>query len=640
MAARNTRSGRGLQREAEIQEVWDKYNANELFKDLLDGTVHRSELEQMNQDIEDVNKRHNWNGPTVKIRGQIPWMQYKQQLDMWRHNLREIADGTVDPEEKEQDANKAFQETYSNIAKLNEERQVPERWNIDLNTLGQWCADNIQNSSKKPPPTAGETFIKSGLARTPPIESITYDASTPTPIMQGASNNKPAAGSRIQEKQGSPLSQGPASGLWQTPGTSTTAPGSGRRMVDNERSDHDTEVNERLWETPGGFEPEQSSRKLPEETSEPPQQNRQKRTPARTSDLGTKDNERLGETSESVQPVQSSRKTPTAPLRSTNKRTPDHGGDTSKSPDHLEDAGETLSDDESDGEVGITPEDAQKAVAKEYGIHMQCEVVACRRVGPHGFQCLVRYGDEKAPGYRLEPGASQTFDEEQIIHLKDQSVGKQRVGDTFEYQYKAKDIKTYEGVAWRVHDEHLHDPLAAIAPAAKKSYPTTFVLVRWNNLQEPTWESRTVMRRLLKGSHLKVDTLIHSLAKRQEKRFARRTGTSPDKIGVVSKEMVKKSKRAQQGELALQRVLAKYPEMAGSVRNATPVEATPKRNAQGKARSRVGERSKSVKVRDSPTHRRTPASRRRRGLPTPSQSVEGTSEEEDDEDEEDDDEER
>ncbi|KAI9882181.1 MAG: hypothetical protein M1823_006076 [Watsoniomyces obsoletus] len=216
------------------------------------------------------------------------------------------------------------------------------------------------------------------------------------------------------------------------------------------------------------------------------------------------------------------------------------------------------------GKVGFTAEEALRATQAAFGVLMtRGRVLAWRQGAQNGAQCIVEYGEGENVAYRLEPGASQSFDKSSIPQLKDQSVGERRRLDN-QYQFQEKDMVGYSGVAWRAHEAYSHDDLEPLRPVPKKWYPTTFVRVEWKD-HAPTWEPRGVIRRILKGPHINADCLIYTMAHEQEMGFKESHGTTATQFSIGVKQENEVSRKQQMLEHKLRQMIAQDPQMVARV---------------------------------------------------------------------------
>ena len=153
-------------------------------------------------------------------------------------------------------------------------------------------------------------------------------------------------------------------------------------------------------------------------------------------------------------------------------------------------------------------------------------VLGYRRCGPLYYQCLVRYGTDDSPTYRMVPGRfAGSWTRKEVDNLTDGQRGPMRK-NRFEWQYKENNIKRICGVAWKPYDEHKNNPLASLDPENfQATPPTTYVMVLWDD-GDTTYETRTSMRRLL-GSEPggTADLAIFHKVKVQEKLYRRAQDT-------------------------------------------------------------------------------------------------------------------
>ena len=185
-----------------------------------------------------------------------------------------------------------------------------------------------------------------------------------------------------------------------------------------------------------------------------------------------------------------------------------------------------------DSDLDDSPSGLRKAIEKKYDIPMIGTVLGYRRCGPFYYQCLVQYGDNDAPTYRMVPGRSAgPWNPEKTENLVTGQRGKLRTGT--DWTYKEHDILRIAGVAWQPYDEDSLNPLASLNPKNfQTTPPSTYVVVIWKNDNKRTFETRGSMRRILGNARSGApDLAILHRARVQEKKYleARTRAQSPKK---------------------------------------------------------------------------------------------------------------
>lgn len=175
--------------------------------------------------------------------------------------------------------------------------------------------------------------------------------------------------------------------------------------------------------------------------------------------------------------------------------------------------------DDIDSNLDDSPAGLRKAIEARYDIPMIGTVLGYRRCGPFYYQCLVQYGDDDAPTYRMLPGGSAgPWDIEDVIDLVADQRGPLRTRT--DWAYKEDDILRIAGVAWKPYDEHSLNPLASLKPKNfQTTPPSTYVVVIWKD-NARTFETRGSMRRILGNKRSGApDLAILHQAQVQEKKY-------------------------------------------------------------------------------------------------------------------------
>lgn len=207
-----------------------------------------------------------------------------------------------------------------------------------------------------------------------------------------------------------------------------------------------------------------------------------------------------------------------------------------------ESAGES-EDDDAEDEIDDTEDDTddseddsleslRKKVRKRYHIPT-IEVVAYKKCGSIGFQCLVKYDNEEGNGstYRLLPSSEVgSWDRSETPLLVESQKGNLR-DDQGNYLYKGlgskQDGKSWvlQGIPWVAWQPKHRNPLDTIDPenwVSNKHAPQVYCQVRWLKGEDQTYsiETRSTLRRLIGNkSQGEPDLLILQRAKKQEKQY-------------------------------------------------------------------------------------------------------------------------
>ena len=200
----------------------------------------------------------------------------------------------------------------------------------------------------------------------------------------------------------------------------------------------------------------------------------------------------------------------------------------------LEEEGSEADSDLDDIDLNLddSPSGLRKAMEDKYDIPMTGTVLGYRKCGPFYYQCLVRYGDDDAPTYRMIPGGSAgPWDPQNSINIVAEQRGPIRTRT--DWKFKEQDILRIAGVAWKPYDEHSLTPLASLNPKNfRKTPPSTYVVVVWKKDNMTTFETRGSMRRIFGNKRSGApDLAIYHRARVQEKKYleARTRTQSPKK---------------------------------------------------------------------------------------------------------------
>lgn len=200
----------------------------------------------------------------------------------------------------------------------------------------------------------------------------------------------------------------------------------------------------------------------------------------------------------------------------------ERGHESNEEDDDGEECEEDSDLDDVDLNLDDSPAGLRKAIEDNYHMPMLGTVLGYRRCGPLYYQCLVRYGTDDSPTYRIVPGRfAGSWSRKDVDNLAEGQRGPKRK-NRLEWQYREENIKRICGVAWKPYDEHKNNPLASLDPENfQATPPTTYVIVLWDD-GDTTYETRTSMRRIL-GSQIggAADLAIFHKAKVQEKLYRR-----------------------------------------------------------------------------------------------------------------------
>ncbi|KAL9036535.1 MAG: hypothetical protein Q9214_006092 [Letrouitia sp. 1 TL-2023] len=175
-----------------------------------------------------------------------------------------------------------------------------------------------------------------------------------------------------------------------------------------------------------------------------------------------------------------------------------------------------------DPDLDDSPEGLKSAVERKYKVPLNGTVLGYRNCGPRAALCLIQYGSDKAPTYRLMPGSDVgNWDRKDVINLARSQRGGEMEEDLSGFRWNEGKVRRYFAVAWRV-DEDLIDPVHTLRLDEIKTRarpPETYVGVEWTDGTK-TWETRTTIRRLM--GHKKAsagDHAIYVRAKSQEVKY-------------------------------------------------------------------------------------------------------------------------
>ena len=238
-------------------------------------------------------------------------------------------------------------------------------------------------------------------------------------------------------------------------------------------------------------------------------------------------------------------KTKTAPATSKDKPTPKpvakHATVSDDDELEVDNTGEAESAVEMDTDTGsgvnFTMDDLDAALEKEFNLPTG-KVIAYRRMGAIGTQCILQSGSEKAYRYRLVSGTSAraadpnlNYNETDNLVEKDMRRGREKrdtpQGSRVQYVWNKSDMKKIMGVAWK-EDAPLGDlhPGSQSIPQTKKLFPATDVMILWKD-NKTTWEPRGDVRRLY-GNARRADAAIYYMATLLEKEYAKVHGTDQE----------------------------------------------------------------------------------------------------------------
>ena len=181
-------------------------------------------------------------------------------------------------------------------------------------------------------------------------------------------------------------------------------------------------------------------------------------------------------------------------------------------------------------EIDDSPEGLRRALEDHYpGMLLSGIVEGYRKIGS-GYQCLVRYGTEDAPTFRLVPGASSgdwSLDDTRNI------VTEQRgnIKENGKWRWTEAYVRRYAHVAWKPYEEDQDDALDSLHPrqlGKLGNAPPTYVFVFWSDGVK-TWETRTTLRRLIGRDQQKADWAIYHRAKVQENRYLEQKQAEPQR---------------------------------------------------------------------------------------------------------------
>ncbi|KAI4166554.1 MAG: hypothetical protein LQ343_007956 [Gyalolechia ehrenbergii] len=188
------------------------------------------------------------------------------------------------------------------------------------------------------------------------------------------------------------------------------------------------------------------------------------------------------------------------------------------------------SDDETDDD---SLESLRKQVRKRYHIPTIGHVVAYKKCGSIGFQCLVKYDNEsgEASTYRLLPSSEVgSWNRSKTPLLAEGQKGNLR-DDEGKYLYKGLGYEqdglswVLDGIPWVAWQPKHRNPLDTIDPEnwiSNKHPPQVYCQVRWvkGEKKEYSIETRSTLRRLIGNkSQGEPDLVILRRAKKQEKQY-------------------------------------------------------------------------------------------------------------------------
>ena len=242
--------------------------------------------------------------------------------------------------------------------------------------------------------------------------------------------------------------------------------------------------------------------------------------------------------------------------------------DESQNNSEREDEGENdySSDEESDMDDSL--EGLGRSLEKKHpGMLFSGTVEGYRKCGS-GYQCLVRYGAEDAPTFRLVPGASVgDWSSDGVINLVTAQRGNEK-NQNGKWRYGQTHVLRLANVAWKPNQEIGENPLDSLHPellGLQGNAVGCMTRVVWKD-EQSTWETRTTIRRLIGRDQQKGDWIIYHRAEGQEKRYNK--GNKQKQLTSISSATPMRS--------AVQPGSARR---AGSTRLSTPHRASPGRRS-------------------------------------------------------------
>jgi len=182
-----------------------------------------------------------------------------------------------------------------------------------------------------------------------------------------------------------------------------------------------------------------------------------------------------------------------------------------------------IDDDEEETDV-LTREIYNKATGQD----TDGKVISWRKVG-WGKQALVQYGPRNAALYKLLPASSAPdFDETAIPCMADHRPGEEKDPVTKKWKRTQKDVAALQGVAVHFDSDNSKNSgltwLDLIDPERhtkdkKLRYTNAVCKVKWADGTEPSFETRTTIRRLWSKSNGAGDQALYMVGKENQRRY-------------------------------------------------------------------------------------------------------------------------
>ena len=182
-----------------------------------------------------------------------------------------------------------------------------------------------------------------------------------------------------------------------------------------------------------------------------------------------------------------------------------------------------INDDEEETDV-LTREMYNKATGQD----TDGKVISWRKVG-WGKQALVQYGPRNAALYKLLPASSAPdFDDTAIPCMTDHRPGEEKDPVTKKWKRTQKDVAALQGVAVHFNSD---DPknsgltwLDSLDPErhnkdSKLRYTNAVCKVKWADGTEPSFETRTTVRRLWSKTKGSGDLALYMVGKENQRRY-------------------------------------------------------------------------------------------------------------------------
>lgn len=156
------------------------------------------------------------------------------------------------------------------------------------------------------------------------------------------------------------------------------------------------------------------------------------------------------------------------------------------------------------------------------------KVISWRKIG-WGRQALVQYGPRNAALYKLLPASSAPdFDETAIPCMSDHRPGEEKDPETGKWKRTQKDVAALQGVAVHFDSDNPKNSgltwLDLLDPERhnndeKLRYTNAVCKVRWADGTEPSFETRTTIRRLWSKSKGAGDQALYMVGKENQRRY-------------------------------------------------------------------------------------------------------------------------